>query len=52
MCSIGGWFGSFRELGYHIEYLAGDAIGNEKNKHQDYEVFPSILINRVKEILD
>ena len=47
----GGWFGSFSELGYNIEYLSGNAIGNNKNKNQDYEILPSVLIGRVKELL-
>ena len=47
----GGWFGSFRELGYNIDYLSGNALGNKKNKHQDYEIPSSVLVERVKELL-
>ena len=47
----GGWFGSFKELGYDIEYLGGEVIGSERDKHRDYFVTPSALIKKVKSTL-
>lgn len=47
----GTWFGSFMELGYSLFYLAGDSIQNQQEKHIDYEVSPSIIKRKIKEML-
>lgn len=47
----GTWFGSFMELGYSLHYLAGDSLLNENEKHIDYAVSPSIVRNKISEML-
>jgi capsular polysaccharide biosynthesis protein len=47
----GGWFGSFMELGYSINYLAGHTIGSEEIKHSDYIVPVAAVEAKVKELL-
>lgn len=48
----GGWFGSFMELGYDPQYLAGDAVGRKEEKHSDYVISLSVLNEKLKEMLD
>ena len=47
----GGWFGSFKELGYSISYLAGDSISKGTDKHSDYTVPVSNVCTKVIEML-
>ncbi len=48
----GGWFGSFKELGYSITYLAGDPLGDKKAKHSSYIVSASTVRTKVIEMLN
>ncbi len=48
----GGWFGSFMELGYSLQYLSDDSIGNKNEKHLDYSIPVSIVKRKVKEMLN
>lgn len=47
----GGWFGSFIELGYSPQYLAGESVGRTEEKHSDYKIEISIFKNKIREIL-
>jgi len=47
----GGWFGSFREVGYDPQYLAGDLVGDKRQKHLDYSIPLTAVLTRVNEML-
>jgi capsular polysaccharide biosynthesis protein/tetratricopeptide (TPR) repeat protein len=47
----GGWFGSFMELGYSPQYLSGGTVGNKNEKHFDYTIPESVVVNKVLEML-
>ena len=47
----GGWFGSFKYLGYEFHYLVGKVIGSKNSKHNDYEINITSLISKIKQII-
>ncbi len=47
----GGWFGSFMELGYSPQYLAGELLGDKNQKHLDYVIPTSVVREKVEGML-